>query len=217
MKHTPNNQRGSVLTTLRALVPQRRLTHGEALRLAELQANRLLELHNITDDRISTELISGLPRIEVRNMRALPVSGSTHWENHHWIITINADETWARRRFSLAHEFKHVLDHTTKDRLYGDVDHDVDAAGHCERAADYFAACLLMPKRSLKRIWFASHQDIIRCAARLGVSTRALSVRLYHLGLAPTIDRCDRGVIVPPRNTSRRRYFRLSRRLEVAA
>ncbi len=215
MNQQHQHERGSVLAKLRALVPNRRLSHGEALRLAELQANRLLELFEIEDDRISTELVSELPRIEVRNLHGLPVSGSTHWENGRWIITINADETWNRRRFSLMHEFKHVLDHTTKDRLYGDIDHDADAAQRFERAADYFAACLLMPKRSLKRIWYSTGQDIVRSASRLGVSTRALGVRLHHLGLAPQIDRCDRGY-QPPRRSARRMYFRVSRQMEVA-
>jgi Zn-dependent peptidase ImmA (M78 family) len=214
MNQQQQHERGSVLARLRVLVPYRRLQHSEALRLAELQANRLLELFGVEAERISTELVSELPRIEVRNLHGLPVSGSTHWENGRWIITINADENWNRRRFSLMHEFKHVLDHTTKERLYGDVDHDIDAAERFERAADYFAACLLMPKRSIKRIWFASGQDLVRCAARLGVSTRALSVRLHHLGLAPTVDRCDRNYQAP-RHSARRMYFRVSRPLEV--
>ena len=58
MNQQPNNERGSVLAKLRDLVPQRRLQNYESLRIGELQANRLLELFNINDERISTELVS---------------------------------------------------------------------------------------------------------------------------------------------------------------
>src|SRR5690349_13518682 len=96
----PRQQRSSVLATLRELVPNRPLYQSESLRIAELQANRLLELLDIDEDRISTSIVAMLPRIEVRNRHGMPVSGSTYWENGRWIVAINADEPWARRRFS---------------------------------------------------------------------------------------------------------------------
>src|SRR5436305_56239 len=102
----------SVLATLRALVPQRRLAFSESLRISELQANRLLELFEIADGPTPNELIGELPRIVVRREPGLPVSGSAHWAAGRWIITLNADEPRVRQRFSLMHEFKHVLDHT---------------------------------------------------------------------------------------------------------
>lgn len=180
----------SVLRSMRALVPRRRLTHGESLRIAELQANRLLELFQIPGPRVPNELITELPRIEVHYEADLPVSGSAHWEGARWIITLNGSESYARRRFSLMHEFKHVLDHTTKQYLYGDVTNDPDAASRSERVADHFAACLLMPKRWMKSQWFASGQKLVPLSLQVGVSTRALSIRLWYLGLAPETARC---------------------------
>lgn len=182
----------SILALLRSLVPRRRLSYGESLRLAELQANRLLEHFEISDVRVPSELVTELARVEVRYEHGLPVSGSTHWEAGLWVITLNAGEPWVRRRFSLMHEFKHILDHTTKRYLYGETDTDEKSARRAERAADHFAACLLMPKRRLKGLWFASGQNLVRTAYKLGVSTRALDVRLYYLGLAPETPRCDR-------------------------
>src|SRR6202521_2060971 len=129
-----NNE--SVLATLRALVPPRMLTHAESLRIAELQANRLLEIFGIAGPRVPSELVAELPRLEVRLEVDLPVSGSTHWERGRWIITLNASEPTVRQRFSLMHEFKHILDHTTRPFLYGDVANDEQAAARAERAAD---------------------------------------------------------------------------------
>jgi hypothetical protein len=180
----------SVLATLRALVPERPLRYSESLRIAELQANRLLELFAIAGPLVPNELVSELPRIEVRLQHDLPVSGSTHWEAGRWIITLNADEPHVRHRFSLMHEFKHVLDHTTKQYLYGDTEADAVAADRAERVADHFAACLLMPKRWLKSEWFTSRQRLSVVARHLEVSTRALSLRLWHLGLVGETPRC---------------------------
>jgi hypothetical protein len=180
----------SVLRALRDVVPQRRLTFGESLRLAELQANKLLELFDVRGPLVPSELITELPRLEVRYEPDLPVSGSAHWEAGRWVITLNAAEPFGRRRYSLAHEFKHVLDHTTKQFLYGDVD-DPASAEKAERAADHFAACLLMPRRWTKRVWIESGQKLSVLAKQLQVSPRALSVRLWHLGLAPSTQRCS--------------------------
>jgi Zn-dependent peptidase ImmA (M78 family) len=195
----------SVLRTLRDLVPQRRLSCSESLRIAELQANRLLELFKVRGPQVPSQLITELPRIEVRYEHDLPVSGSAHWEAGQWVITLNASEPHARRRFSLMHEFKHVLDHTTKLYLYGNPEIDERAIERAERAADTFAAALLMPKRWIKARWYESDQSLVVLADRIGVSTRALSVRLYHLGIDQATARCPR--TSRPRSDMRR-YLR---------
>jgi hypothetical protein len=215
MNRTNTNE--SLLRTLRALVPERRLTYGESLRIAELQANRLLEAFDITGPCVPSELITELPRIEVRYEHDLPVSGSTHWEAGLWIITLNADEAFTRRRFSLMHELKNVLDHTTKDRLYGNTLRDRRASDQAERAADHFAACLLMPKRWLKREWFDNGQRLAPLAHELQVSPRALSVRLWHLGLGVEVARCPRTSQRYFRRSDLNTYFRYTPLIEAVA
>jgi IrrE N-terminal-like domain len=210
-----NNGRDSVLATLRALVPERHLRYGESLRIAELQANRLLELFAIDGPTVPSELIAELPRVEVCYVHDLPVSGSTHWQAGRWIITLNADEPAVRRRFSLMHEFKHALDHNHKTYLYGEIATDELAAVRAERAADHFAACLLMPKRWLKSYWFEGGQRLAPIAAQLQVSTRALSLRLWHLGITGDTPRCPSSPQTFERNSNR--YFRSTKRLEAVA
>ena len=188
MTSTADDQ--DVLRTLRSLVPDRRLAYAESLQIAELQANRLLQCFEVTSDRVPSEIITELPRVEVRFARDLPVSGSAHWEAGQWIITLNATEPTVRQRFSLFHEFKHVVDHNQRTHLYGDIRSDRVAAQRAERTADHFAACVLMPKRNLKRQWCETGTTLDRLSRRLGVSTRALSVRLYYLGLDPQTQRC---------------------------
>jgi IrrE N-terminal-like domain len=148
----------AVLAMLRGLVPQRPLSPWETLRIAELQANRLLRHFEIDAVPVPEEIIGELPRIRVVREPGLPVSGGAHWDGRYWIITLDADEHPLRQRFSLAHEFKHVLDHTTKHFLYSDRSLHV-ANERAERVADYFAACLLMPKRIVKSLWFQGPQS----------------------------------------------------------
>jgi Zn-dependent peptidase ImmA (M78 family) len=177
-----------LLATLRALAPHRPLTYTECERIAELQANCFRELLGQDEPCLDDSVIEALPRIAVRRRRGIPVSGLTHWHNGRWLIVLNADEPATRQRFSLAHEFKHVIDHSTKQWLYPNGDRRV-ASVKAERLADYFAACLLMPKRHVRRLHDegGSPQDL---ADAFDVSGRAMAVRLSHLGLLPQRDRC---------------------------
>jgi len=191
-----NTNQRSVLASLRALVPQRYLQPWEAMRLAELQANHLLRHFQIDGTSVPEEIVSEFPRVRVIRERGLPVSGAAHWNGRYWIITLNADEPIARQRFSLVHEFKHVLDHTTKQFLYHDRPFQ-SAGEHSERVADYFAACLLMPKQVVKRLWCQGHQNVFQLANKLGVSPQALRFRLDQLGLTERSQRCDRRSSTP--------------------
>lgn len=196
MGHQQHNQPSaaareqSVLAKLRALVPNRPLTPSETLRIAELQANHLLRHFQIETASVPEEIVSELPRIRVVRERGLPISGAAHWNGRHWVITVNADEPRSRQRFSVMHEFKHVLDHTTKHMLYQDRPLQT-AAQQAERVADYFAACLLMPKRVVKRLWGQGNQNIVRLAETLSVSPRAVQFRLDQLGLTDPPARCS--------------------------
>jgi len=178
----------TLLGMLRGLVPLRALSYYEAERIAELQANRLRELLGISRARLPEEAISQFPRVDVRRDTDMPVSGLTHWDRGRWLICLNANEPEGRQRFSLAHEFKHVLDHTTKSRLYRDKPY-LRAGDQAERIADYFAGCLLMPKRHVKRL-FGERLSLIRLSDAFGVTPRAMHVRLSQLGLVEPTPRC---------------------------
>jgi Zn-dependent peptidase ImmA (M78 family) len=180
----------SVLAMLRALVPQRPLTPSETLRIAELQANRLLEHFQIQTTAVPEEIVSELPRIRVVREQGLAMSGSAHWDGRFWLIAVSADEHPLRQRFSLMHEFKHVIDHTTKDWLYHDRPFQTSGE-QAERVADYFAACLLMPKRVVKRLWFEGPQNVDRLVESLQVSLAAVRYRLDQLGLTEKPRRCE--------------------------
>jgi Zn-dependent peptidase ImmA (M78 family) len=120
-----------------------------------------------------------------------------------WLIVVNSADHPTRQRFTLMHEFKHVLDHHDGKRLYtgrpwlSGHERAADAAKQRERAADFFAGCVLMPKSRMLHLWangvrkpedFATHFDVSPAAAR---------VRLEQVGLTRPSWMCTRGLRAP--------------------
>jgi Zn-dependent peptidase ImmA (M78 family) len=100
-----------------------------------------------------------------------------------WHIAVNSDDQPTRRRFTLAHEFKHVLDHPFVGVIYRDAK-GKPSDDQAERMCDYFAACRLMPRIWVKRAWGDGINDQRALAALFDVSATAMSIRLEQLGLS---------------------------------
>jgi len=170
------------ITILRALLPKRTVTWSEAHSVAERQATVLLALLHIDEPPVPQFVISSLPGIVVDRRSDWPTSGMAVRARNHWRIVIRADESRQRQRFSLAHEFKHVLDDPLVDRLYTHLTPS-GRRERSERLCNYFAACLLMPRAWVKRDWCAGVQKTRELAKRYYVSQEAMSTRLSELGL----------------------------------
>lgn len=186
----------ATIRQLRDLVPLRPLSMAESLRIAELQAMRLLELAGVEKPPVPETIITRLPRIQVER---LPLdhatSGITEWSHGRWLILINAGQVHGRQRYSIGHEFKHVLDGPLVRILYPGVvppEHN----DQWEYVCDFFSACLLMPRSWVKR-YFCDEgiQSVRALAARFDVSQQAMAYRLTQLALVePTTGRHGRGV-----------------------
>lgn len=189
MPHNPDSTvHHSILTKLRALVPHRHLSIEEALRIAELQATHLLALQHIDEAPVPSEVITELPKLRVEYANT-PVSGACFWDGHDWVIELNPRQTHTRRRFILAHEYKHIIDHGLAGFLYPPqiCSHGLD---HAEYAADYFAGCLLVPKTQLKRAFAHGIQSLHDLARHFDVTERAIATRLKQTGLSDPTPRC---------------------------
>jgi Zn-dependent peptidase ImmA (M78 family) len=179
----------SLITALRDTVPIRPLTFVEALRTAELQATKLLELSGLSEPPFPEGIISGLPKMQVERIIPAPASGATQWSRGRWLILLNGAERPQRQRFSLGHEFKHVLDNPFIDVLYPRTG-SMSPAERAEQVCDYFAACLLMPRMWVKRSWTSGTQDPRALARQFDVSKQAMQVRLLQIGLTEPGARC---------------------------
>ncbi|MEU4194851.1 ImmA/IrrE family metallo-endopeptidase [Kribbella sp. NPDC026611] len=191
MYQQSNHEARSVLAALRSLIPQRATDFEEARKIAELQASRLLSLFSITNGAVPSDIVRSLPRIRVV-YEDLPVSGTSHWSGTHWIITLNKGEAPVRQRFTLMHEFKHIIDHGRAHLLYISNSR-YSAAEQAERAADHFAGCVLVPKRLLKSAWTSGVQTSSALARYFDVSIQAVEVRLSQTRLS-----ADRDVSAKP-------------------
>lgn len=118
---------------------------------------------------------------------------------------INALHHSNRQRFSLAHEFGHLVLHDSEgDRLFIDTNmrvyQRVGAASaeaynqpgsttnpHEEREANQFASALLMPSALVQReainLDLSEETDVAFLARTFGVSDQAMTIRLQQLGL----------------------------------
>ena len=180
----------ALLEQLRALLPRRALTRREAERVAELQAGRLLAALCICAPPVPDRAVRDLPFLAVTERHDLPASGLATRTASGWVIVLRADECAVRRRFSLFHELKHVLDDPLVERLYP-ATRAASARERAERVCDHFAACLLMPRAWIVRDWAGGHQDVDALARRYRVSRPAARIRLATLGLLPPTPRCS--------------------------
>lgn len=181
-----------LLERLRALIPPRALEPTEAKQIAERQASILLAHACVTAPAVDESVITDLPFVTVAERPGFPTSGMVTETDTGWVIVLRAEEAKTRRRFSLAHEFKHVLDDPLIEKLYPSRD-GFSADERAEWICDFFAACLLMPRMWVKRDWAGGGmQDIDRLARRYRVSRVAMAVRLAELKLLPPVPRCRR-------------------------
>lgn len=182
--------RRSLLRDLRRLAPKRPLTFIESIRVAELQANRLIEWRGITGPATPDSLVHRFPRVRVESVHAMPVSGATRWHDGYWQILVNASEPESRRRFSAFHELKHIIDHSIAAIGYPAIG-DMTSFERRERIAEYFAACVLMPRTWVKRAWGQGVQSVPQLASLFQVSREAMRYRLENLGLVNRRVRCE--------------------------
>ncbi len=106
------------------------------------------------------------------------VSGMFLRENEP-VITVNSNHHSNRQRFTMAHEYYHYLYHRSLDHSVCLV--DLQDKRRCEREANRFAACFLMPESTVSIL--LSRYDLETAAERMMVSVEALQWRLRELGI----------------------------------
>lgn len=177
-----------LLIELRQLIPSRPLTYGQARTLAERQATRTRRLLKSRDAALDLSWLLNRPDVTVtfRPEYKMPdnTSGMTTKINEKLVIFMNANEPYLRQRFTLAHEFKHALDFEDAEAIYsklGSGDAELQT-NQVEWICNHFAACLLMPKLWVNRLWANGIQDPLAMAAMFKVSAESMKVRLDTLG-----------------------------------
>lgn len=183
---TTNTSR--LVRELRAMVPVRPLGLSEAYGVAERQATKTLELLGIREPGRSIGWVTELPRVEVKlvpRYKMSGLSGVTSYSRGRYLVLVNKNDAHARRRWTLAHEFKHLLDYTKAKAMYKQLGYgdETRQGQQIERICDHFAANLLMPRMWVKRAYGNRIQDIAALAGLFNVSEEAMHIRLKFLGI----------------------------------
>jgi Zn-dependent peptidase ImmA (M78 family) len=181
----------TLLGELRALAPMRPLNYAEGLGIAEVQAQLLLSLGEVVTAPVPDRIVTEFPKVRVTRETRIPVSGASHWAAGTWAIIVNADEPMVRQRFTMAHELKHILDAVHTPALLYPAIGTFTTHQRTEQVCDHFAACLLMPRPMVKRVFCEDHvQDPAAIARRFRVSQVAMRRRLVAIGLIDPQRRC---------------------------
>jgi hypothetical protein len=202
------------LSILRALTPRRGLSPAEATQITERQASKLLRLAGVTAPPLSMDVIAELPDVEITNSHDWPTSGMSRQVSGIWQVIVRGRDYKVRRRFTIAHEFKHILDDPFIEWLYPSVGRK-QPEDRAESNCDYFAACLLMPRIWIKRDFANGIQDVAQLARRYHVSRAAMEYRLNQLGLVEPRPRCAGSTRQGP-GVDSPTYFRTVQRGETA-
>lgn len=169
-----------VLRELRSIMPLRPLSIWEHETIAERQASRLHSLLDQKEPGVSLDWLSAgsdlIAVVLAPRWRMDKIAGMSTWQDGRWVIAVNRGDPPARRRFTLCHEFKHVLDANRDSITYKRI-----SAPQRELIAHYFAACYLMPKPLLRHAWTSGIQDPEALAGLFKVSNDAMRRRLTHL------------------------------------
>jgi Zn-dependent peptidase ImmA (M78 family) len=132
--------------------------------------------------------------VAIRYSDLQDVSGLVVRKDGNVVIGVNQSHSPSRKRFTLAHEFAHVLLHEGKEVRF-DTDFKVNLRSEVstlgtdveEVEANFFAAALLMPRRCLDSdprtlsIDFEDAAVVQQLAKEYMVSTQAMQLRLVNL------------------------------------
>ena len=178
-----------LLSHLRQLAPKRALTVSESMTVAQHQAGRLRELLGVVVPAMPLAWVPELPKLTVEVVPAYKLgegtSGLTTRKDGRYLIAVNRNTSRTHRRFTLAHELKHLIDYPYARILHAGLGRgDPQSQDHrIERIADHFAAHLLMPTSLVKRAWGKGLQDSRTLSQIFEVSEEAMRIRLDNLGL----------------------------------
>ena len=159
---------------------------GRAFQLVEALANRYLKQAKLVEVPVTTEFVNQFnitPGIEISLLHMKDTRGAVWSVDDSWIIHINSTDRPGEQRFTLFHEVFHILAlHIMTPILRRSSAEQSFPNELLEFLADYFAACILMPRELTRRKW-AETKDVKQMAETFQVYEWAVWCRLRFMGL----------------------------------
>ncbi len=163
-----------------------RLSREALIAQCDRQAREVLERLGIARPPVPENAVVYLGDVAIERMDWKELVGAVHKVDGRWVIGLNRNDSIARQRFTLMHEFKHALDGLRTVRDYRQYRQGMPKPLE-EYLADRFASQILMPEVWVRAVW-QKMPHLGRLAWRFGVSHEAMRLRLVELGL-PVVER----------------------------
>jgi hypothetical protein len=151
--------------------------------LVELLAEAYLKEAQIDSLPVPADILSLIESgctLEVREVPLKAYHGAIWRLDKAWIIQLKDTDTPAEKKFSLFHEGFHILAHSRGTPVFKKA--GAAEGSFNELLADYFAACVLMPRQQVKEKW-PEVRDPDAMAKLFDVPRSAMRVRLSLIGL----------------------------------
>ena len=161
------------------------VTPCKILELVERLAQKYLKMGDINSPPVPAVLIALFDNrrtVEVREVPLRVYHGAIWYLRDSWVVHLNADETSAKKRFTLFHEAFHILAHCGARASPVFRRRGADTGSFNELLAEHFSSCLLMPRNLVEENW-AQLQDVGKTAEIFDVPQPAVRIRLKLLGL----------------------------------
>ncbi len=165
------------------LQPQKYNEMGMAFQLVEKLALKQLKSKGTHSPPVPTELAMLVDPQHVVEVRLLPLKsyhGAIWRTKERWIIQLGDNEASSTNRFTLFHEAFHILAHCGTIPVFRK--RGVRQGSFNELLADYFAICILMPRKWVREKWVEVH-DLDRMAGMFDVPKSTMWFRLRQTGL----------------------------------
>ena len=157
--------------------------HGRVFELVERLAESFLERVGAQYPPVPsafTLLADEDTPIEIRLVPLKRYHGAIWYLNDGWVIQVNANDSPARRRLSIYHEVFHMLAHRKTTPVFRH--RGCEGGSFNEMLADYFACCILMPRKWVKATW-GQVWDLGRMTKIFCVEKPVMWLRLREMGL----------------------------------
>lgn len=117
-----------------------------------------------------------------------------------FVAVVNRSQIPTRQRFTLAHEFGHILlGHHSERDLYASLTGALsDMDRRCEREADCFASELLLPTEVVKKLCLQDGMNAAAISSYFDVSRKAAEVKLRELSANPAFSCSQTGEYYRP-------------------
>ncbi len=156
---------------------------GRIFQLVEALANKYIKKAKLNQPPVMTELVRQFgisPGIEIRPVPLKAYHGAVWHLEDGWIVHLNAEDKPVRQRLTLFHEVFHILAHSRATPVFRR--RGIKEGLFNEMLADYFAGCVLMPKRWVKKKW-AAVNDLKQMAEVFQVTEVSMWIKLKTIGL----------------------------------